>query len=105
MIESESFIQYAPYFFTILPLSYLFFSFQWVPEITKHNPKTPFLLVGLKSDLRDDPETISKLNKSKKQPISQEAGMNYSKQVRAAGYLECSARTQVSTCLDTAMKF
>ena len=58
-------------------------------------------MVGLKSDLRDDPETISKLNKSKKQPISQEAGMNYSKQVRAAGYLECSARTQVSTCLDT----
>ena len=34
---------------------------QWVPEITHHCPKTPFLLVGFETDLRDDPETIKSL--------------------------------------------
>ena len=28
---------------------------KWVPEITHHCPKTPFLLIGTQIDLRDDP--------------------------------------------------
>ncbi|KAI4824209.1 hypothetical protein KUCAC02_012738 [Chaenocephalus aceratus] len=42
---------------------------KWVPEITHHCPKTPFLLVGTQIDLRDDPSTAVK-------------------------YVECSALTQ-----------
>ena len=35
--------------------------FRWVPEITHHCQKTPFLLVGTQIDLRDDAATIEKL--------------------------------------------
>ena len=68
---------------------------QWVPEITKNCPKVPFLLVGLKTDIREDPETVNKLQKSKKQPISKEAGTRKGLELKATKYLECSAKTQV----------
>uniref|UniRef100_A0A8C7WWS5 Uncharacterized protein n=1 Tax=Oryzias sinensis TaxID=183150 RepID=A0A8C7WWS5_9TELE len=45
---------------------------QWVPEITHHCPKTPFLLVGTQIDLRDDPSTVEKLAKNKQKPITPE---------------------------------
>lgn len=31
---------------------------QWGPEIAFHNPLTPALVIGTKSDLRDDPIII-----------------------------------------------
>merc|ERR1712223_615898 len=68
---------------------------KWVPEITKHCPKTPFLLVGLKTDLREDDATLNKLAKQAKQPISTEDGEKAQKQLKGAKYLECSALTQV----------
>ena len=34
---------------------------QWVPEITHHCPKTPFLLVGTQMDLRDDSGAVEKV--------------------------------------------
>ena len=34
---------------------------KWVPEITHHCQKTPFLLVGTQIDLRDDAATVEKL--------------------------------------------
>ena len=79
----------------ITPLLNQFSSLQWVPEITKNCPKVPFLLVGLKTDIREDPETVNKLQKSKKQPISKEAGTRKGLELKAAKYLECSAKTQV----------
>ena len=48
----------------------IFFCFQWVPEISHHCQKTPFLLVGTQIDLRDDAATIEKLAKNKQKPIS-----------------------------------
>ena len=72
-----------------------FYSLQWVPEITKNCPKVPFLLVGLKTDIREDPETVNKLQKSKKQPISKEMGTRKGLELKATKYLECSAKTQV----------
>ena len=45
---------------------------QWVPEISHHCQKTPFLLVGTQVDLRDDAATIEKLAKNKQKPISYE---------------------------------
>ncbi len=47
------------------------FIMQWVPEITYHSPKTPFLLVGTQIDFRDDPVTIARLAKNKQKPINQ----------------------------------
>lgn len=70
---------------------------QWVPEITHHCQKTPFLLVGTQIDLRDDAATIEKLAKNKQKPISFEQGEKLAKELKAVKYVECSALTQVCT--------
>lgn len=69
---------------------------QWVPEITHHCPKTPFLLVGTQIDLRDDPSTIEKLAKNKQKPITPETAEKLARDLKAVKYVECSALTQVS---------
>ena len=69
---------------------------QWVPEITHHCQKTPFLLVGTQIDLRDDAATNEKLAKNKQRPISLEYGEKLARELRAVKYVECSALTQVS---------
>lgn len=68
---------------------------QWVPEITHHCQRTPFLLVGTQIDLRDDVATIEKLAKNKQKPISGEQGEKLAKELKAVKYVECSALTQV----------
>ena len=45
--------------------------FQWVPEISHHCQRTPFLLVGTQIDLRDDAATIEKLAKNKQKALTQ----------------------------------
>lgn len=67
---------------------------QWVPEITHHCPKTPFLLVGTQVDLRDDASTTEKLAKNKQKPIAVESAEKLSRELRAVKYVECSALTQ-----------
>ena len=73
----------------------LYLFIQWVPEITHHCQKTPFLLVGTQIDLRDDPTTIEKLAKNRQKPVTSEMGDKLSKELRAVKYVECSALTQV----------
>jgi len=76
--------------------------FQWVPEITHHCPKTPFLLVGTQIDLRDDPSTIEKLAKNKQKPITPETAEKLARDLKAVKYVECSALTQVTdACIHT----
>lgn len=70
---------------------------QWVPEITHHCQKTPFLLVGTQIDLREDATTVEKLAKNKQKSISFEQGEKLAKELKAVKYVECSALTQVST--------
>lgn len=73
------------------------FSFeQWVPEITHHCQKTPFLLVGTQIDLRDENTTLEKLAKNKQKPITMEQGEKLAKELKAVKYVECSALTQVT---------
>ncbi|XP_039307844.1 uncharacterized protein LOC105202481 isoform X2 [Solenopsis invicta] len=67
---------------------------KWVPEITHHCQKTPFLLVGTQIDLRDDAATIEKLAKNKQKAISSEQGEKLAKELKAVKYVECSALTQ-----------
>jgi len=68
---------------------------QWVPEITHHCQRTPFLLVGTQVDLRDNPATVEKLAKNRQKPISFEMGEKLAKELKAVKYVECSALTQV----------
>merc|ERR1719317_1642515 len=59
---------------------------KWVPEIRHHCPNIPFILVGTKSDLRQ--------NNKKDEMISEDEGVAMAKDVGAVIYLECSAITQ-----------
>lgn len=83
------------YFIDLKPHALIcIFIFQWVPEITHHCPKTPFLLVGTQVDLRDDATTIEKLAKNRQKPITVEQAEKLARELRAVKYVECSALTQ-----------
>jgi small GTP-binding protein len=38
---------------------------KWHPEINHHAPNVPFILVGTKLDLRDDPDTVTRLQQKR----------------------------------------
>lgn len=67
---------------------------KWVPEILKHCPKAPYILVATQVDLREDVPTLEKLAKNKQRPITTEQGEKVCKDLKAMKYLECSALTQ-----------
>jgi GTPase SAR1 family protein len=64
-------------------------STKWLPEIHHYCPGVPYLLVGLKSDTRDqaaDRPSVEYVTLSQANELV--------KQIEACGYLECSALTQ-----------
>jgi len=64
----------------------------WVPEISEHCPGTPFILVGLKSDLREEFEQNPEYFRSQgMEPVSTAKGMEMKKKINACAYVECSA--------------
>ena len=100
-------------FSVVSPSSFENVKEKWVPEITHHCQKTPFLLVGTQIDLRDDAATVEKLGKypasqgrdhkiqfidvsakNKQKPLSLEMGERLARELRAVKYVECSALTQ-----------
>uniref|UniRef100_A0A6B2LJK6 Uncharacterized protein n=1 Tax=Arcella intermedia TaxID=1963864 RepID=A0A6B2LJK6_9EUKA len=67
---------------------------KWTDDIRDFDPSIPFVLVGLQSDLRNDPTVIEKLKQKGRAPISMEQGLLLQKKVKAAAYVECSALTR-----------
>ncbi|KAL5345896.1 hypothetical protein ACLOAV_008926 [Pseudogymnoascus australis] len=68
----------------------------WVHEIQHYCPGVPWLLVGTKTDLRDDPCFQAKLAKQRLQPVRQKDGIRAAKKLGAVKYMECSGLTQVN---------
>jgi Ras-related C3 botulinum toxin substrate 1 len=66
----------------------------WLPQISHYVPNAPFILVGTKLDLRQDPTTIEELQKYNMAPISYTQGLQMAQELHAVNYLECSAVTQ-----------
>ncbi|XP_050504085.1 ras-related C3 botulinum toxin substrate 1-like [Diabrotica virgifera virgifera] len=66
----------------------------WVPEIRKLCPNTPIVIVGLKKDLRDNPDTVKLLKQKNLKPIPFSYGVKMAQQLGAAKYIECSALKQ-----------
>lgn len=56
---------------------------KWLPELKHHAPRVPILLVGCKSDLRRGNDA--------KNLITVKQAKSMCKQLKAAGYVECSA--------------
>ncbi|XP_048087486.1 uncharacterized protein LOC125286436 [Alosa alosa] len=66
---------------------------KWAPEIKHFCPKVPVILVGNKKDLRNDEDTLQKLEERKQEPVKQEEGQEMAICIDAYGYMECSALT------------
>ena len=66
----------------------------WVPEIKHYCPNVPFILVGTQIDLREDFETLKRLQSIKEKTITPEMGEKIANKLGAKKYLECSALTQ-----------
>ena len=67
---------------------------KWLPEIRRHNPKTPILLIGTQCDLRTDVNVLIDLSKHEERPICEEEASMRASRINAVGYIECSALTQ-----------
>lgn len=81
-------------FSIISPISFEHIEHKWHPEIIHHCPGIPILLVGNKTDLRDDPATLTVLSELRTAPITKTQGLEMAKKIGAVKYLECSAKTQ-----------
>nr|XP_042902693.1 ras-related C3 botulinum toxin substrate 2 [Parasteatoda tepidariorum] len=67
--------------------SYKNITTKWYPQIRKFCPTTPVILVGTKTDLRENPE-----EHSKDKFISRKQGKKLASKIKAAKYVECSAK-------------
>jgi len=67
---------------------------KWVPEIQHHAPGVPMILVGTKSDLRNDSETLTQLQSKGLKLVTSVAANGMCQEIEAVKYLECSALTQ-----------
>lgn len=67
----------------------------WVPEVKEHCPGTPYILVGMKSDLRDEFSQHADEYKAKGwEPVQTAKGQEMQRKIGAQNYVECSALKQ-----------
>jgi small GTP-binding protein len=92
-------------FSVVDPTSFINIITQSVPELLRHCPNTPILLCGSKVDLRDDPQTRSKLYDRHTVAISAAEGQYMAKISGCVGYIENSSKnlSSVSETFTTAV--
>jgi len=66
---------------------------KWISEVLHFCAGLPFLLIGLKRDLRNDPRVIEELRKTHQRPVAYEEGEAVARKIGASRYLECSAKS------------
>ncbi|XP_072534339.1 ras homolog family member Ua isoform X1 [Salminus brasiliensis] len=81
-------------FSVVSPSSFQNVREKWVPEIRRHCPRAPILLVGTQADLRQDVKVLIQLAKYKERPVEPQEASMCVEEVRAVSYMECSALTQ-----------
>ena len=93
-------------FSVISPASFENVKTKWHPEIQHHAPGVPFILVGTKSDLRDDEETLERLREKRLAPVEEGRAHGLIQELGGYKYLECSALTQkgLKTVFDEAIR-
>lgn len=94
-------------FSVVEPSSFQNVKNKWMPEIRHHTPKdTKILLVGTKSDLREDPHAMDELDEQGLKPVSEPEASKLASSLGLVGYLECSAASQkgVREVFDCAIK-
>jgi small GTP-binding protein len=73
------------------PASFTNVSERWAPEIRHFLPVVPIILVGCKSDLRNDPEIKRQLQVRREAPTQFCEGLSLKDKIKAVAYVECSA--------------
>lgn len=93
-------------FSIVNPTSFQNVKTKWWPEVTHHCPTSKLILVGTKTDLRDDKEALDRLRERNQQPITFQQGEQLAKDIKAQCYMECSALTQkgLKNVFDEAIK-
>ncbi|XP_067658771.1 cdc42 homolog [Haliotis asinina] len=84
---------YLVCFSVVSPSTFSSVSEKWVPEILENSPNTPFLIVGTKTDIRDDLANGDVLEGISEKPITSRQGRQLAKKLKTS-YMECSALTQ-----------
>jgi len=81
-------------FSIISPSSFDNVKSKWWPEIQHHAPNVPLVLVGTKSDLRDDHEALRSLQAKGLSLVPRAECEARKTEIGAQSYYECSALTQ-----------
>ncbi|KTG40554.1 hypothetical protein cypCar_00002777, partial [Cyprinus carpio] len=92
-------------FSVVSPSSFQNVREKWVPEICRHCPRAPILLVGTQADLRQDVKVLIQLAQYKERPVDPQEACMCAEEVQAVSYMECSALTQknLKEVFDTAI--
>ncbi|KAN0041796.1 hypothetical protein ACTFIV_004346 [Dictyostelium citrinum] len=81
--------------------------YKWLPELKANSPGTPFILVGTKTDMRDQQTGGSPTNTTSSPPIAGnnqtlnniitfKEGQKRAKEIKAFNYMECTSRDSTS---------
>ncbi|KAF8190368.1 ras-like protein Cdc42c [Mycena galopus ATCC 62051] len=76
-----------------LPASFSNTQQKWFPELKHHCPGVPCILVATQIDLRSDQEAVEKMARYGQLPVNTAQGQMMARQLGAAQYVECSAKT------------
>lgn len=66
----------------------------WIPELDRHVPGIPRILVGVKKGLREDVKVLEDLRSKGMQPVRSYEGLDLAKEIGAYSYIECDALTK-----------
>ncbi|RUS14222.1 P-loop containing nucleoside triphosphate hydrolase protein, partial [Jimgerdemannia flammicorona] len=66
---------------------------KWIEEVNTDCPGVPVILVGLKKDLREDPNIVAEMQRKGQSFVSQQQAETIAAQIGARRYLECSSLT------------
>ncbi|KAL1005973.1 hypothetical protein UPYG_G00066330 [Umbra pygmaea] len=66
----------------------------WAPEIRRHRPGAPIVLVGTQLDLQEDVQVLIQLDRNQERPVSTEEANHRAQEIGAVSFVECSALTQ-----------
>jgi len=75
------------------PDGFLNITHTWTKEARHFVSNIPFVLVGCRSELRNDKTTISSLRKAGEHPVRFDEAQALAQRIGASAYLECSAAT------------
>jgi len=76
------------------PASFENITEKWHIEIQHYSPDAPIVLVGTKSDLRNDPDVLKELGQQNQKPVDSSEAKKLARDIGARCYIECSAMTQ-----------